>query len=308
MKPACLIALALFTVCSAPAIAQQLLRTPDGHPDFQGVWGSRGLTSMERMAGASGLVVDDAEARKLADLSRAQLRSPAMEVQIDPDVIAADVRTIIRVDGQWRSSLIIDPPDGKEPWTPAGKAALTAWLSKRTTPDSRGPEGRPPFERCLAGTGRTPLVIVPADNVRRIVQTPDNLVIYTEEGGDLRIARIGGTHRPDVLASWWGDSTARWDGDVLVVDTVHLREQGLAGPTTNLVLGSTSHVSERFRLASPNEIVYQFTIDDPVLFTRPFTAEYSLNRTNLNAYEYGCAEGNYSLPGILRAARMRDTH
>ena len=120
------------------------------------------------------------------------------------------------------------------------------------------------------------------------------------------VAKIGGSHLATKALSWWGDSTAHWDGDTLVVDTVKIRTQGAAGPTTNLVLGAHSHIIERFRLVSGDEIVYQFTIDDPVLFQRPWTGEFSLNRTAKYAYEYGCHEGNYSLPGTLRAARNAD--
>jgi hypothetical protein len=99
---------------------------------------------------------------------------------------------------------------------------------------------------------------------------------------------------------------ARWDGDVLVVETLSAR--GLASPfrTNPQVVRPQSRVIERFSFLSRDEILYRFTVEDPAIYSRPWSAEYSLNREDKRAYEFGCHEGNYSLPGILRAARIKD--
>jgi hypothetical protein len=299
---------ALFSI--APGFAQQTLpRTQSGHPDLSGMWWTRGLTPMERLAGATQLNASDDEARTLAAAVYARLRSFELSPQIDPDTINADVATLNRVNGQWRTSMIIDPPDGRLPFSPHGRqmiAEASRWKVVAEGLGGDGPEGRAVFERCLAGTGRSPMVTVPANNVREIVQTPQAVVIYSEEGGDLRILDIGAAHAPPLAASWWGDTTAHWEGDELVAETTHLREQMVAGPTNNFLVGPGTRVTERFRLVSRDEIDYRFTIDDALIYAAPWTAEYNLNRTGGGALEYGCHEGNYSLPGILRAARIAD--
>ncbi|MEP7210151.1 MAG: hypothetical protein ABI740_04880 [Alphaproteobacteria bacterium] len=285
-------------------------RTHDGHPDLSGMWWTRGLTPMERLPGATQLAASDDEARTLAAAVYARLRSPAMGSQADPDTFNANVTTLNRVNGQWRTSMIIDPPDGKLPFTPKGRQMIAEASRFKVVAEGvggDGPEGRAVFERCLAGSGRAPLVTVLANNIREIVQTPQDLVIYSEEGGDLRILGIGAAHGVRFETSWWGDTAAHWEGDVLIAETSQLRDQMVAGPTNNFLVGPGTRVTERFRMISRDEIDYQFTIDDPVIYSTPWTAEYNLDRTGGGGQEYGCHEGNYSLPGILRAARIADT-
>jgi hypothetical protein len=302
-------ALVLF-LAALPASAQQALpRTADGHPDLGGMWWTRGLTPMERLPGATKLVVDDAEATALANAVYARMRTPEAAFG-DPDNDNADVRTLNRVGGQWRTSLIIDPPDGRLPFTPKGREMITAASRFKALAEGiggDGPEGRAVFERCLAGSGRSPLVTIPANNIRQIVQTPEDVAVYSEEGGDLRIFRIGAARPASPNASWWGDTTAHWEGEVLVAETTHLREQMVAGPTNNFLVGPDTRVTERFSLVSPDEIDYQFRIDDPVIYSVAWTAEYNLNRVDGGGLEYGCHEGNYSLPSILAAARLADS-
>ncbi|MDZ4761126.1 MAG: hypothetical protein SGJ21_08660 [Alphaproteobacteria bacterium] len=290
-----------------PTFAQPAPRTTGGRPDFQGVWSSKGLTPLERLPGATGLVVGEEEAAKLVSVIRDRARSKAFEVQIDPNLLAVDVRTLTRVDGQWRSSWITDPPDGKLPLTAEGQRILAVERSRLDgTSMLTDPETRLVYERCLAGPGVAPLWSVPVENMRRIVQTPGHVVLYTEEGGDARIVAIGAAHRPGVITSWLGDSVGRWEGDTLVVETVSGRDNSVPFPTMPQVVRRQSRVIERFSFVSADEILYRFTVEDPEVYDKPWSAEYSLNREKTTAYEYGCHEGNYSLPNILRAARIAD--
>jgi hypothetical protein len=298
---AAILCLVIASLAARPALAQQMApRTADGHPDFQGVWSAKGLTPLERIPGASALVVSDEEQAKLVGAIRARARSPAQEAVIDPNLLAADVKTLTRVNGQWRTSWITDPPDGKLPLTAEGKR-LRDLANPLTDPEARGP-----WERCLVGTGYAPLWSVPVENIRQIVQTPAHLVIYTEEGADTRIIGIGAAHRPDAITSFVGDSTARWEGETLVVETINERDNYAPFPTMPQSVRAQSRVIEHFSLVSADEILYRFTIEDPALYSAPWSAEYSLNREHSAAYENGCHEGNYSLPSILTAARLAD--
>ncbi len=209
-------------------------------------------------------------------------------------------KTLTRVDGEWRTSWITDPPSGKLPLTDEGKRL-------RDTPYSLSdPESRNPWERCLVGTGLAPMWSVPVENIRQIVQTPANLVIYTEEGADTRIIGIGASHRPAAIKSRLGDSTARWESDVLVVETLNQIDNYAPFATMPQSVRVQSRIVERFSLLSPDEILYRFTIEDPALYSAPWSAEYSFHREHTTAYENGCHEGNYSLPSILRAERLNE--
>ena len=206
-----------------------------------------------------------------------------------------------RVGGEWRSSWITDPPDGKLPLTAEGKRL------RDTAYSLTDPEARDSWERCLVGTGRAPMWSVPVENIRQIVQTPTNLLIYTEEGADTRIIGIGASHRPAAIKSRLGDSVARWEGDTLVVETLNQIDNYAPFPTMPQSVRLQSKIIERFSLLSPDEILYRFTIEDPAVYSAPWSAEYSLNREHTTAYENGCHEGNYSLPNILRTERLKET-
>jgi hypothetical protein len=295
-------------VCSARAWAQPALpRTPDGHPDFQGVWTSRGLSPLERPPGATGLVADDATARTMVGIIRDRLRSKAFEAVIDPNVIAADSDKLTQVNGEWRTSWITEPTNGKLPLTQEGRHLVDREALRPTASEMlTDPEARSPFERCLAGTGIAPLWSLPIDNIRQIVQTPDNLVIWSEQASDVRIVGIGREHRPAAVVSWLGDSVARWEGDVLVVETLNEKDNPAPFATMPQSVRVQSRIKERFRLVSRNEIRYSFTIEDQALYSAPWNAEFSFNREDGKVYEYSCHEGNSSLPDILRAARLAD--
>lgn len=304
-----------------------MARTADGKPDLQGIWTNATLTPLVRPSGVAGLVLTDAEAARMekaiAD-RRARLgeasdpNRPAPPKGGDGSTGAAGNvggynnfwldpgERVAVVDGQKRSSLIIDPPDGQLP-------AYTADYRERQkermkTAASRGgqydhPENRPLAERCLLSFGPT-TPLVPNyfyNNNLQIVQTPEHVMILMEMVHDARIVRIGGKHLPSHIRPWMGDSIGHWEGDTLVVDTTNFPpQQNFRGSSANL------HVIERFRRVDANTINYRFTVEDPATFVRPFTGEIPFQATNELIYEYACHEGNYALSNVLSGARNEE--
>lgn len=190
------------------------------------------------------------------------------------------------------------PADGVQHYTDEGKrldAKRKAWSDA----PADGHEMRSSFERCLVGFGGAPFTPVPATMIRQFVQTPDHVVLYTETN-DVRIAAIGAAHRPAGMISLMGDSTARWDGDTLVIETVGLKDRS----QSNLITRPQSRVIEQFSFVSPDEILYRFTVDDPGVYAEPWSAEHVLQRSTRPMYEYACHEGNYGLANILKAGRV----
>jgi hypothetical protein len=289
--------LALAIVLAAPAHGQQTIpRTADGHPDFQGVWSANFLSIVERPPNASGLVVGEEEARKLVEEVWARQQSLRGDFA-DPSSPGPNP---MRVNGEWRTSQITDPPDGRMPMTAEALASRGARRGQALAMDDV--ETRPPVERCVASPGGVVLQVLPTENLRQFVQTRDQLVVSSESGvGETRIIGIGATKRPPALIARAGDSTARWEGDALIVETTNL-------PNTTLspVLAVTGKavVRESFSLLSANELLYRYTIIDPVMYSRPWSAEYSMMRLSARLHENACHEHNYSLPNILRGARV----
>ena len=141
---------------------------------------------------------------------------------------------------------------------------------------------------------------------RRVVQTEDALVVWSEAGGETRIIRIGGAHASQALTSFAGDSIGRWEGDTLVVETTHMRAEDpyrLLAEGRPIAVGASSRVIERFTRLSGDELLYQFTVEDPALYASPWMAEYVMRTGTDRAYEFACHEGNYALANILRGAR-----
>jgi hypothetical protein len=219
---------------------------------------------------------------------------------------------VVRVKGEKRTSIIIDPPNGKMP-------GMTSEAQKRNAERmaafrrggaggggmADGPEMRPLGERCILSFGSSagpPMLPSMYNNNYQIVQSKDRVVILVEMVHDARVVRIGGQHLPSNVRLWMGDSIGHYEGDTLVVETTNFnRGQNFRGASENL------KVTERFTRAAPNQLVYQFTVEDPTTFNQPFTGELNMNATPDNLYEYACHEGNYALPGILAGARQEES-
>lgn len=274
-------------------------RTEHGHPDFQGIWATAFITMLERPPGVRTLVATPDEAAALVAGIRKSL--PAV---IDPDVQIHDIQQLAMVRGEYRTSLIVEPEDGRMPFTPAG-GELASLIGARHAKKFDHPEERPLAERCLENLGYAPMRAVPVFLPRQIVQTRDHVVIYSEDAVGLRVIHLRGGPRADALRTVQGYSTGHWEHDTLVVETSHFPAEPQARNTIGrpLLLGRGSRITERFTRVSPTELVYRFTVDDPELYTRPWSGEFSMMRHAGPIFEYGCHEGNYSLPNALSGGR-----
>jgi len=325
----------------ATAQTRQLPRTPEGHPDLQGVYDLATITPLERPEGA-GPIYTREQAVKI-EAAAAKLRQ-AGDKAIDGNRTAPPKggdgspgpagnvggyntgwldpgSTLTVVGGQIRSSIVVDPPDGRvPPMTQAAKERLDR-LEGGPTSDAQentndpglekepgaydNPERRPLGERCLLGFGSTSGPPALPDyfynNLHQIVQTPHSIMILTEMVHDARIIRMNAQHLPKNIRLWMGDSVGHWEGDTLVVDTTNFTDKTrFHGSTENL------HVVERFRRIDERTLLYRFTVEDPDTWNRSWTGEYAWPATDGKIYEYACHEGNYSLTDILKGARERD--
>lgn len=218
------------------------------------------------------------------------------------------------LDGQFRTSIITQPATGRLPkFSPQGLQRVmaqransnentgTAWWIERGVGPYDNPENRPLAERCILGFGSTsgpPALPVMYNNLKRIIQTEDTVVIINEMNHDARVVRMNAQHAPDHVRSWLGDSIGHWEGDTLVVDTTNFREEpGLFMASRDL------HVVERFSRIDDNTLRYSFTVNDPN-WSEPWSGEYPWPASDDKVYEYACHEGNYALGGILRGARL----
>jgi len=292
-------------------------RTPDGKPDLQGVWTNATLTPLERPSAMAGkATVTDAEAAAFEKKNKddeAKYDGKADNPIADSlgsggtggyNALFVDHGTeLARVDGVKRTSLIVDPPDGKvPPITAEARARNAAMMRSFNKFDSV--KDRPLGERCLTSFGSSsgpPMLPVLYNNNYQIVQTPENILILVEMVHDARIIRMNATHAPSSVRQWFGDSIGKWEGDTLVVDTTNFTDKTrFRGSSENL------HVVERFTRISQNDILYKVTLDDPTTFTKPWTIEYPFVATKGPIYEYACHEGNYAMTDILGGARKAD--
>jgi hypothetical protein len=293
-------------------------RTADGQPDLQGVWDFRNVIPLERPAQfADKEFLTDAEVAEFEKSAAIRLdmdrrdddpnRTPAV---VNGTKAIADVaraynnfwwdygKTFV---GSNRSSLIIEPRDGKMPaLTPEGqkRAAIDREARARA---AIGPEDRGVGERCILGFNAGPPMLPSAyNNNVHIFQTRDHVVLLTEMVHTARVVPLD--NRPHLSFSQWsGSSRGRFEGESLIVETKNFYDttsfQG-SNPKMQLV--------EKFTRVSPDFVMYEFTVTDPTTWTKPFTAQVPMRKTDQPIYEYACHEGNYGMFGILTAARSTD--
>ncbi|HLK48001.1 MAG TPA: hypothetical protein VKT49_07695 [Bryobacteraceae bacterium] len=287
------------------ATAQVLPRTPDGHPDFQGVWTNATITPFERPAALSGKAI-------LSESEAAALEEQAADARVDRPPAAGDPGAYnqlwfdrgTKVVGTRRSSLVIDPPDGRvPPLTPAAQKRRDEAAAYARQHPADGPESRSLAERCILwGTAGPPMVPGPYNNNYQIVQGPGYVMILVEMIHDVRfIPTDGRPHLPANIRQWMGDPRGHWEGDTLVVETTNFTgKTRFRGSDENL------RVVEKFRRVDAHTLDYQFTIDDPTAFTKPWTADIPMTRGDGALYEYACHEGNYAMTDILSGARAQE--
>jgi len=279
-------------------------RTPDGQPDLQGFWTNATTTPLERPSEFAGKpVLTEREAAEFQErvLRPAGEGPPGLQAGSSIDAFWFERGNVV---ADRRTSLIVDPPDGKvPPLTPAARQRVAAPAPERRLHPADGPEDRSLSERCLLwASAGPPMLPTGYNNNYQIVQTPGYVVILVEMIHDARVIPLDG--RPHVgpdIRQWLGDSRGHWEGNTLVVDTSNFTgKTAFRGSAENL------HLIERFTLTDSDTIRYEFTVDDPATFTRPWSAEIPMRKTHGPMYEYACNEGNYALADILAGARAEE--
>ncbi len=292
-------------------------RTPEGVPDLQGVFTFRTITPMQRPAQLEGRVTLSAEEAAAFEASENTRLNRDL---FDPIAGAPSAGYAPRAEGGvlsynefWyergveltrdrRTSLIVDPADGRIPYTDDTRESIRVTRANLSAGFADSYTDRSLADRCLMGFNSGPPMVPSAyNNNVMILQTPGQVVIYNEMVHNARIIPTDGSAHGDVR-QWVGDSRARWEGDVLVIETKNfLRETAFRGSTAD------TQLVERLWRVDPDTVLYEFTVDDPNSFTRPWTALFPLRRTDGPLFEYACHEGNYGLEGILAGARNKNT-
>lgn len=280
-------------------------RLADGQVDLQGTWSHRNITPLERPDQFKSLVISRDEAAQLQ--AKILAKNEDLSRPAEPSVYFWE-RGIEAIRGDYRSSIIIEPANGKIPGNDHFKArAKAAGAAVLTAFD--GPEARPGSERCLAAiSAAPPVTVVPASDLRQIVQTPTAIVIASEELHEARVIRMNAKHMPAAVTSWLGDAIGWWEGETLVIETKYFAPTSAerAGPAHIFLVGPQTTVTERITRVSRDELSYVFTVEDPTYYTQPWKGETRFARSNEPILEYACHEGNYSMAYGLMGGRATD--
>ena len=314
--------------CSAwPAVGQSVepARTAWGAPELGGVWDFRTITPLERPAALKDKAVLTAEeaaqfTRQSAEGRNADRRDGGAQRDVERayndfwwdwgESLTDDLRT----------SLIVDPPDGRIPTrTAAAQERARADRDAGIRPvrgrvligsPAHGPEDLGLSERCMLGFNSGPPMLPSAyNNNVQIFQTPDHVVIFSEMIHEARVVPLDGRPAlPDGMRQWMGDARGRWEGDTLVVESDNYTDK--TGSFYTIVAsygsGESLHLVERFTRVDADTLRYEFTVDDPSTFSAAFTAAIPMQRTDAPLFEYACHEGNYGMTNLLTGARVQE--
>jgi hypothetical protein len=302
-------------------------RLADGRPDFSGFWTNNTATPLERPDSFNGR--EYLRPEEVASVEKATVRVDETRVKGAPckgehrpgancaaaegggpggvgDYNAVFLENGKRVVSTLRTSIIIDPKNGKlPPMTPEAKAKMDADAAHQLAHPFDGPEDLSTQDRCLSGTG-IPMLPYAYNNTYHIVQSHDFVGIVSEVMHDLRMIPVDGRPHGNVR-QWMGDSVGHYEGDTLVVETTNFNgKRGWPGLGIGKRTDAKMKVTERFTRTAADILLYQFTVDDPGMYTRPYTGEITMWQSKDPVYEYGCHEGNYSMPLILSGARAEE--
>jgi hypothetical protein len=287
-----------------PSSSSTVSRTADGHPDLQGVWLFATLTPLQRPDNVAGRThITDEEIATIEE--RAGNRKETFGLFPDE----------ARYSWDKRSSLVVDPPDGKvPPMTPAGQKRQDVLSARRKAVEH--PKDLPIYERCIVGFNAGPPIIPGGYNQHiQVVQTRDYVMLHVEMVHEARIIPLDGRpHLPNQLRQWNGSSRARWEGDTLVITSTNFKDATgtlmLDGNLARTGIGwspdENLKLTERFTRLDNDRMTYEFTIEDPTVWTKPWTAAIPLTRKDTNLYEYACHEGNHDFGFILAGQRKLD--
>ena len=326
-----LLVTALTLAATSAAFAQR--------PDLNGTFTNMSLTGLTRPEGVEPLVVNADLAQQIADGTPIagiapgdfDESAPAETPDGAPPAGSIDFglrgynsfwtdpgSQLANVMGEFRTSYIIDPPNGQiprleEPLVDLNRKSF-GYRYLTGIGDNSGPEALPLAERCLIGFGNTAgpgMMGTLYNSTYQFVQTNEYVTILVEMAHDARIIptfdseeEARANRRPAVLQQWFGDSVGWYEGDTLIVETVNINPQQMQ--QSSVPISAVGKITERFTRYSDTEIVYQFTVDDSNLYSQPWTAELSFHATDGRLYEYACHEGNYAMPGILAGARRAE--
>ena len=326
-----LLVTALTLAATSAAFAQR--------PDLNGTFTNMSLTGLTRPEGVEPLVVNADLAQQIADGTPIagiapgdfDESAPAETPDGAPPAGSIDFglrgynsfwtdpgSQLANVMGEFRTSYIIDPPNGQiprleEPLVDLNRKSF-GYRYLTGIGDNSGPEALPLAERCLIGFGNTAgpgMMGTLYNSTYQFVQTDEYVTILVEMAHDARIIptfdseeEARANRRPAVLQQWFGDSVGWYEGDTLIVETLNINPQQMQ--QSSVPISAAGKITERFTRYSDTEIVYQFTVDDSNLYSQPWTAELSFHATDGRLYEYACHEGNYAMPGILAGARRAE--
>jgi hypothetical protein len=307
---------------TAPVIAPKdwtPLRTPDGQPDLSGVWTNNTVTPLQRPKELGGKeFYTEAE---LAEVQKRQQERLALdEVKGEPPANHSGIEGAPPEDVHYdhaqfgldwlqskiawnrRTSLIVGPEGTIPPLTSGARDRIATHRAKAKGHELDGPENRPLAARCLVRENVGPPLLPTRYNSNlQIVQGPGYVAIETEEIHDARVIAINGRpHLPKNIRQWYGDSIGHWEGNTLVVDTTNFTDQTPFAGAQNL------HVVERLTRVDQDTILYQFTVDDPGMWTKSWSGELPMTKMQGQLYEYACHEANYGLQNTLRGARVAE--
>jgi hypothetical protein len=298
-------------------MGQTTPRTPDGQPDLQGTWTNATLTPFQRSSQmgskqfftAAEAAAFEKQRVEQNNTDRAATQPTSSEFR-SYNSFWNDRGT--HVAKTMHTSLVVDPPDGRVPaFTPDAQKRFDAAHAELAKHPADGPEDRLLTERCiLFGAAGPPMLPEPYNNNYQIVQSRGFVAIAVEMNHETRIIPLdAGPHLPPHIRQWTGDSRGHWEGDTLVVDSTNFRFNNQSRFGVGYLDGMTDenlHVVERFQRTGPDTIIYQATVDDPTVYTKPWTVELSMQRRSDRIFEYACHEGNYGMIGILSGARAEE--